>query len=816
MNIKKLLIPLFVFAITITYAQQKINPIYRAERTKINDLVHTKLKVSFDYPKRYLYGEEWVTLHPHFYSTNKVTLDAKAMLISKVMLNGKALPYTYKKNKLAITLPKTYKKGENYTLYIKYTARPEDVKQHGSAAITDAKGLYFIDPDGTDPNKPTEIWTQGETEANSVWFPTLDTPNQKTTQEIYMTVPSKYVTLSNGLLVSKTDNKDGTRTDYWKMDLPNAPYLFFMGVGKYSIIKDHWRGIPVNYYVEKKYAPYARQIFGLTPKMIEFYSTITGVPYQWPKYSQIVGRDYVSGAMENTTATLHSAMAYQTPGQLIDKNRWEDVISHELFHHWFGDLVTTESWSNITLNESFANYGEYLWREHEYGKDHADALRYEDLQQYFNSHSYNKDLVRYHYNSPEDLFDRVTYNKGGYILGMLRSYLGDKAFFGGLKKYLNEYKFGDAEVAQLRIAMEDVSGRDLHWFFNQWYYGDGNPILDINYSYDTTNKTVTIHIKQNKQTFKFPIAIDVYENGKKIRHNEWINKKETDFTYKYTTKPALVNVGAKHVLVAQINDNKTLANYIFQYKNAPRYDDRRIAIDSLANHQENKLAYETLTNALNDRYFGLRMLAVSKINLMSPLSKKATKIVLKLAKNDPRTLVRAKAIDALSKLKNKKYISVFKKSLESKSYGVLASSISALYPLDKESALNKIKTLNKDEKKDLSNVLIEIYIKEKDKSELPYISKHLLAAMFFTKDKTKRMMYKKAFDWVAKSDNEKATQNIVDQLVKNGIQYKSYGFNRVAQRLLQQIMMAKQVSTYSNKKVLINIVQKGLDKLNKA
>ena len=252
---------------------------YRATATRINDLVHTKLEVSFDYNKAWLFGKEWITLHPHFYSTDSLTLDAKGMEIKEIALvkgNTKIpLKYSYDSMQLRITLDKLYKGGENYTIYINYVSRPNELKAKGSAAITDAKGLYFINPKGEEEGKPTQIWTQGETEANSAWFPTIDKPNQKTTEEIYMTVPSKYVTLSNGRLISQKKNADGTRTDYWKMDLPHAPYLFFMGVGDYVIVKDKYKNIPVNYYVEKEYAPYAKKIFGETPAMIGFFEKIT-------------------------------------------------------------------------------------------------------------------------------------------------------------------------------------------------------------------------------------------------------------------------------------------------------------------------------------------------------------------------------------------------------------------------------------------------------------------------------------------------------------------------------------------------------------
>ena len=306
-------IALIVFILltkTLSLFSQDI--VYRAEREKTFDLIHTKLKVDFNFSNQTMNGEAWITLTPHFYETNTVVLDAKAMIINSVTLINKPLSFEYKnKRKLEIKLPKVYKKGEELTLYIDYVAQPEKVYQKGSTAITSAKGLYFINADGKDKNKPTQIWTQGETEASSCWFPTIDAPNQKTSQEIYITVPKKYVTLSNGTLISQK-TKDGNRTDYWKLDQKHAPYLFFMGIGEYEIIKDQYKDIPVHYYVEKEYAPYARDIFGNTPEMIGFFANKLGVEYPWNKYHQIVGRDYVSGAMENTTAGIEPLNRYET------------------------------------------------------------------------------------------------------------------------------------------------------------------------------------------------------------------------------------------------------------------------------------------------------------------------------------------------------------------------------------------------------------------------------------------------------------------------------------------------------------------------
>ncbi|MDX1937754.1 MAG: M1 family peptidase, partial [Flavihumibacter sp.] len=308
---KKIAIVLGLFMLTFAATAQHGSDTawkkkYRESVTIENDLVHTRLEVKFDYSKAWMYGKAWLTLQPHFYETNTVELDAKGMELKKVALvkgiSIADLKYQYDGLVIKITLDKKYKGGEKYTLYIDYIAKPDELEVKGSAAITDAKGLYFVNPKGEEKNKPTQIWTQGETEATSVWCPTIDKPNQKTTQEIYMTVPDKYVTLSNGKLTSQKKNTDGTRTDYWKMDQPHAPYLFFMGVGDYAVIKDSYKGKEVSYYVEKEYAPVARKIFGNTPEMMAFFSRITGVDYPWVKYGQIVGRDYVSGAMENTTA----------------------------------------------------------------------------------------------------------------------------------------------------------------------------------------------------------------------------------------------------------------------------------------------------------------------------------------------------------------------------------------------------------------------------------------------------------------------------------------------------------------------------------
>ncbi|MDB9777777.1 M1 family aminopeptidase [Polaribacter sp.] len=806
MKFQQLLFLLIYFTVASIFAQQSTE--YRGEREKLHLLEHTKLKVDFNFKEKQLNGEAWITLKPYFFSTNKLILDAKGMIIHQVMLKDKKLDFNYDNFELRIDLPKKYTKEESYTLYIKYTARPEKVKQKGSAAINSAKGLYFINADGTDRNKPTQIWTQGETEASSCWFPTIDSPNQKSSQEIYMTVPNQYQTLSNGVLVSQI--KDGAnRTDYWKFDQKHAPYLFFMGVGKFEVIKDVYKNIPIEYYVEKEYAPYAKDIFGDTPEMIGFFSTLLGIEYPWNKYSQIVVRNYVSGAMENTTAVVHGDQAYQKPGQLIDENTHENTIAHEIFHHWFGNYVTAESWANLSLNESFANYSEYLWREHKYGKQEANAHLFENNLAYLNGPNSDKNLVRFNYSNKEDLFDLVSYNKGGAILHMLRNYLGDTAFFKGLNLYLTENKYKSAEVHQLRLAFEKLTGKDLNWFFNQWFFGANHPQIEVSYDYNIIQNKVTVNIIQlQTEKFKFPFAIDIYENVIPRREHVFVDGNDASFTFSYRKQPDFIQVNADGVLLCEITENKVLSDYIFQLKNAENYSDRRSALLEVVKKQDDKAAFNAVVEALNDSYYKLRILALENIDLINKFSKKEViRKIAKIATSDPKTLVKSAAIETLGKLLDPELKSIFIKNLESKSFAVIGKSLVALYYVDPQMAVEKSKSLPNEIRKILATPLTRIFIEEKDEEELPFIAQNVLSGMYLSGDDKTKAIYQKAFQQISESNNEEVIKNLVEDMIVKGTQYKSFNFDKVMINQMRRMIQIQKKQNKSNKKVNIQIIK---------
>ncbi len=713
------------------YAQMQQEPedtawkkVLRESYPKTNEIVNTKLDVRFDYDKAFLYGKEWLTLKPHFYATDSVLLDAKGMEIKEVaIMKGTVktpLKYSYDGMQVNIKLDKTYMGDEKYTLYFDYVSKPNELKVKGSQAITDAKGLYFINPKGEDKDKPVQIWTQGETEANSVWMITIDKPNQKSTQEIAMTVPAKYVTLSNGLKISEKKNVDGTRTDTWKMDLPHAPYLFFMGVGDFAITKDSYKGKEVSYYTEKNQQQYARKVFGNTPEMIKFFSEKLGVDYPWQKYAQMVGRDYVSGAMENTTATLHQESAYQNNRQLADGNAWEETIAHELFHQWFGDLVTAESWSHLTVNESFANYSEYLWLEYKYGADAAYEHNLEDMQGYVLSGGEKKDLVRFHYADKEDMFDGVSYNKGGRILNMLRNYIGDDAFFKSLNNYLTTNKFKAGEAGQLRLAFEETTGRDMNWFWNQWYYGSGHPKLKIDYTYDDAEGKALVIIEQTQKTgklFKLPLAIDVYTGTDRKRYNVSVENKIDTLAFYYKTRPDLINVDADKLLLAEKTDNKSEANFIAQFKNARNYMDRREAIDFFA-----KKTMPDLAKGLNDKFGGLKIITMQKL-ATSPY--KADVVVLEqieaLAKSDNKK-VKAAAISYLVKNGNKKYLSLYQAAVNDSSYSVAGAALKGIVALDETNAYSYAARFRNDAKGALGEAVNDVLISNGTEADFEYVS----------------------------------------------------------------------------------------------
>lgn len=633
--------------------------IYRGSYIRSNDIINTKLDLSFNWDSAFVYGKATILAKPYFYDSDQLILDANGFDIKQVSLmqneDKKPLDYSYDGKKLKIKLDKTYQKNQSYSVFIDYVAMPNKLKIGKDIASAGDRGLYFINNTGKDKDKPQQIWTQGETECNSSWFPTINDPQEKMTQELNITVPEGYVSLSNGSLEFSSLNGDGTRTDSWRQEQAHSTYLTMIAVGNFTISKDQWRDKEVNYYTEPEFAPTAKIVFGNTPEMMEFFSNKLGIDYPWDKYSQIVVRDFVSGAMENTSASVFYEGLNMTEGEHIDQNQ-DDIIAHELFHHWFGDLVTAESWSNLPLNESFATYGEYLWDEYKNGRDQADYQAFNNLEAYLSSGDKKRvDVIRYDYADREHMFDEVSYQKGGLILHMLRKTVGDEAFFKALNTYLKKFAFKTAEIHDLRLIFEEITGRDLNWFFNQWFLASGHPELNILNSYNSDNKELTINIEQNQDLsemplYRLPMAVDIYLNGEVIRKEIILDKQNQSFVFPISSSPDLVNVDAEKYLLAEKNEEKTLVQYAFQYQNAPLFLDRLEAITVLLKHKDEALSQNTLIKAINDKHWFIRKNALELIpHLSSEKRASVYEKIKELALHDTVSQVRALAVETLGK-----------------------------------------------------------------------------------------------------------------------------------------------------------------------
>lgn len=387
---------------------------------------------------------------------------------------------------LKIALPIAIKKNKSIRLIIAYTANPERTVYNKSTtagtAISSDKGAYFINHDLKHPVFPRQFWTQGETHASSRWFPTLDHPSQKHTQTLQITYPDTMISISNGkLMSSKSIPQSKEKIDWWIMEKPHSVYLTMLGLGNWVKTEQNVRSaktqIPVNSFVEPAFQNAAYNHFKHTAEMINFFSNYTGVDYPWGKFDQVSVRDFVSGAMENTSCVVHNE-------RLMDsENDMEDYVSHELFHHWFGDLATCENWSDLTLNESFATYGEFLWREHKYGFDNAISWMNSNSQ--ISDEAHFKSLVNHYYANPDEQFDDVRYNKGAAILHMLRNYIGDENFRLSIKTYLTQYGFKTANTNDWKKVIEQVTGRNMDDFFHSWYYSGGKLSIDYYIGRDT-------------------------------------------------------------------------------------------------------------------------------------------------------------------------------------------------------------------------------------------------------------------------------------------------------------------------------------------
>jgi aminopeptidase N len=435
--------------------------------------------------------------------------------------------------------------------------------------------LHFFGPTTAEPEVPLTVWSQGEATTNRYWIPCLDRPNQRQTSELVVTVPEGFEVLSNGSLVEQTKNvSEKTSTFHWLQDKPHPSYLITLVVGQYDIVKTEWDKIPVLYYVPKGHKDEIETTFSHTPEMLEVFSKRFGIRYPWDKYAQVVVEQFSAGGMENTSATTLTEFALHDKRSLLDGSP-DGLISHELAHQWWGDMVTCRDWSHLWLNEGFASYMEALWAEHH---DGADEYAYNMLQKGKGAMAGGKarPVVDRRYANPDAMFDARSYPKGAFILHMLRKQLGDDAFWKGIQKYGTDNRFQSVETADFRKALEQVTGRDLERFFYDWTERPGHPMLEIATEYLSDSKQARITVKQTQpgEPFQFPLKIAFQEptavaSSKPSEKDaglakrapklfeQTVTEKEQTFLVPMDQRPQRVDIDPDQAVLAEIKENKS-------------------------------------------------------------------------------------------------------------------------------------------------------------------------------------------------------------------------------------------------------------------
>jgi aminopeptidase N len=619
-------------------SQSLFGPDSSARRSPRFHALHYRLEVSLDHRGKKVTGNVSIRLTPLAAEIDSLVLDAAAMDIRGVRLaGGRPLEFHETSPWLSIRLDRTYAFGETLSVSVDYSCSPR-------------KGLYFIYAD-SGGGRHDQIWSQGEDMDNHYWFPCYDYPNDKATSEVIGTVESDWTLLSNGRLVSEqVDRKKGTRTFHWVESKPHSSYLIMVAAGKYAVLKGASRGIPLAYYMYPEDTAKAAESFGRTPAMIQFFESKTGVPYPWEKFDQIIIDDFMWGGMENTTAvTLNDACVVDRRAALDFPS--DPVVAHELAHMWFGDLVTARDWTHLWLNEGFATYCENLWTEHEKG---GDDFEYEMIQASLAVRGNDRALGRRPIVS-HDSYPANLYARGAWVLHMLRNLVGEAPFWAGIHHYLTQYRFACAETDEFRFAMEDATGQNLDWFFREWIYGAGFPVLKVTKVWDDASRTLRLTVTQTQQIdsltgyFRFPLLVECTSDSGKTTQTLWMDGKEETFSLHLAAPPRMVIADKGCRLLKELQFKKTEEEYLYQLEHAAGVADRITAARALPESGTDTLARNALVRAAaTDPFWGVREAALTALGEFTDDSLESVYI---RATRDPRSFVRHTAVARLGAFK---------------------------------------------------------------------------------------------------------------------------------------------------------------------
>lgn len=517
-------------------------------RPQTFDVRHYSVRASFDRTNKKVLGDTTVSLSPIKADLRKVELDAVDIAFESVELDGKPAQFKTDDGKVIVTLDKAYGPGSVIALRFKYTASPK-------------KGVYFVDAESGRNGHSAQIWTQGEPDETRHWIPSYDFPSDKATTEQYLTVEKDETAIGNGELIGKEPNADGTVTWHYRMPVPHSTYLISFVIGKYVRVDDKYGDVPLSFYVYPGREETAKKAFGETAKMMAVFEELTGVKFPYNKYDQTIVAKFQFGGMENITATTMSDNEIFFADFDFGKAIVSDLVSHELAHSWFGNLVTCRNWAELWLNEGFATYMEAAYREKVNGREDYIAKVRSDAGDFLVDDSINRKRHGLYNRRADDvnaLFDNaaITYNKGGAVLHMLREQVGTENFWKAVKIYLNRHKLASVETTDLKRAMEESSGQDLGWFFDQWVYGISAPKLTVKPVYNSRTKTLKLTITQTQKSealvtsaFRIPLDIEIKAGRNTSTKPITVTKRIETITIPSASKPTEIVLDPKDKVI---------------------------------------------------------------------------------------------------------------------------------------------------------------------------------------------------------------------------------------------------------------------------
>jgi aminopeptidase N len=653
-------------------------PHYNPDRP--GQVEHISLDLVLDLPNSSFTGTCAIRLNPVRNAIESLTLDAVDLKIDRVQIDGTDCEFNYDGELLHIPVKVNVIAGKILDLVIYYGVENPQ------------RGMYFIQPDEHYPDKPTQVWTQGEDEDSRFWFPCFDYPGQLATSAIRVQVPKDFVAISNGELVEQTMFGED-RVYQWMQKEIHPTYLMTLAVGRFAEIADSWQGKPVTYYVEQGLEESAQLSMGKTPQMIEFFSEKFGYPYPFPKYAQVCVADFIFGGMENTSTTLLMDRCLLDKRASLDNFNTESLVAHELAHQWFGDLVVIKHWSHAWIKEGMASYCEVLWTEHEYDKDEAAYYLLGEAQSYLSEDSsrYRRPIVTNIYREAIELYDRHLYEKGACVYHMIRAELGDELFDRFVHTFVRDNAHKTVETIDLLRAIDKSTGRNLAFLFDQYVYRGGHPDYKVAYSWDGDSNLAKLTVTQTQAKegvhtlandlfdLKIPIGFGYVKDGvvdvkvTKIR----IYEKEQVLYFPMETKPDFISFDVGNNYLKTVTLEYPLPELKAQLKSDPDPISRIYATVAIAK-KGNLEAVAALTECLADEEFWAVRLEAAQQLATIKLDLAVTNLVAEIGDED--AFVRRAIVDELGKIKTPETYAAVKQLVETgdESYYVEAAACRAL------------------------------------------------------------------------------------------------------------------------------------------